>query len=585
MYIMYEAGKTNPSSISKRLITENREALMEQFETRFKQVDVLPMVKYFMDQLDLFNLFSKYVPAAAGSLAEHAQSLCILVANIICDNKPLYKVQEWLRQYSDGLVTEPIEPGFFNDDRLARALTALFRSDRHSLMTEVTGNAILVHRLLTEEIHNDSTSVTFIGKYDTPDPQAVKLKHGHNKDFRPDCKQVVFGLNITADGHVPLSYQLFDGNTTDDVTHIPNWNGLRKLLGKEDFIYIADCKMKTEKNLKHIAGNGGLFITIVPKNHKEYIRFIKYLKKNEVPWEDAFSIENSRKKGEFNVYRTYEAELTKEGFRVIFVHSSSKQKEDEDRRQKKIDKAIEQLENLSPKLNAYHLKTKKEIKSAVDKIIKDVKGFVDVRIVTDRRQIKVKVSPGRPSLQSIYKNKWEFTHRIEWQLNEAALAEELRTDGIFPLITNTQLEASEVLRKYKNQPFLEKRMYTKKSILEVAPVFIKKEHRIEAMLFLYFLALMIVSLIERKIRMNMAAEEIDKLPILPQGMNTKKPTWNNIRYFYRNVHFSQIIRDGACIQSMVQGIGAMHEKINRLLEIPEAVYKCLQDGWWQFNVT
>ncbi|BBO86159.1 hypothetical protein DSCO28_67250 [Desulfosarcina ovata subsp. sediminis] len=225
---------------------------MEQFETRFKQVDVLPMVKYFMDQLDLFNLFSKYVPASEGSLAEHAQSLCILIANIICDNKPLYKVQEWLCQYTDGLVTEPVEPSFFNDDRLARALSALFHADRHTLMTEASCNAISVHQLLTEEIHNDSTSVTFIGKYETPDPEAVKLKHGHNKDFRPDCKQVVFGLNITADGHVPLSYQLFDGNTTDDVTHIPNWNGLRTLLGKEDFIYIADCKLKTEFTTVHI---------------------------------------------------------------------------------------------------------------------------------------------------------------------------------------------------------------------------------------------------------------------------------------------------------------------------------------------
>ncbi|BBO83479.1 IS4 family transposase [Desulfosarcina ovata subsp. sediminis] len=558
---------------------------MEQFETRFKQVDVLPMVKYFMDQLDLFNLFSKYVPASEGSLAEHAQSLCILIANIICDNKPLYKVQEWLCQYTDGLVTEPVEPSFFNDDRLARALSALFHADRHTLMTEASCNAISVHQLLTEEIHNDSTSVTFIGKYETPDPEAVKLKHGHNKDFRPDCKQVVFGLNITADGHVPLSYQLFDGNTTDDVTHIPNWNGLRTLLGKEDFIYIADCKLKTEKNLTHIADEGGLFITIVPKNHKEYIQFIKYLKKNEVPWEDAFSVENSRKKGVFNVYRTYEAERTKEGFRVIFVHSSTKQKEDEARRQKKIDKAIEQLESLSPKLNAYHLKTKKEIKAAIDKIVKDVKEFIDVRIATDRRQIKVKVSPGRPSLKSVYKNKWEFTHRIEWKLIEQGLIEASRIDGIFPLITNTQLEASEVLGKYKNQPFLEKRMYTKKSILEVAPVFIKKEHRIEAMLFLYFIALMIVSLIERKIRMNMTAEEIDKLPILPQGMNTKKPTWNNIRYFYRNVHFSQIIRNGVCIQSVVKGIGDMHKLINRLLEIPEAIYSYLQDGWWQFKAT
>jgi hypothetical protein len=60
---------------------------MEQFEARFKQVDVLPMVKYFMDQLNLLNLFKKYVPASAGSIAEHAESLCILVANIICDNE------------------------------------------------------------------------------------------------------------------------------------------------------------------------------------------------------------------------------------------------------------------------------------------------------------------------------------------------------------------------------------------------------------------------------------------------------------------------------------------------------------------
>ena len=40
-------------------------------------------------------------------------------------------------------------------------------------------------------------------------------------------------------------------------------------------------------------------------------------------------------------------------------------------------------------------------------------------------------------------------------------------------------------------------MYTKKTVLEVDPVFLKKESRIEAILFLYFVALMIVSLIVR----------------------------------------------------------------------------------------
>ena len=86
---------------------------MTQFEARFKQVDVLPMVKHYMDELDLLNLFTKYVPATAGSLADHAESLCILTANIICDNKPLYKVQEWLSRYSDGLGGEPVEAESF----------------------------------------------------------------------------------------------------------------------------------------------------------------------------------------------------------------------------------------------------------------------------------------------------------------------------------------------------------------------------------------------------------------------------------------------------------------------------------------
>jgi transposase len=559
---------------------------VEQFETRFKLVDVFPMVKHYMDELKLFNLFTKYVPAAAGSLADHAESLCILTANIICDNKPLYKVQEWLSKYSDDLGGDPVEAGLFNDDRLARALSALFDSDRHSMMTEVSGNAIAVHKLLTDEIHNDSTSVTFIGKYVTPDPEAVKLKHGHNKDFRPDCKQIVFGLNITADGHVPLSYKLFDGNTTDDVTHIPNWNALRTLLGKEDFIYVADCKLCSKKNLIYIAQNGGFFITIVPKDRKEEKQFLKHLKKNEVEWKDAFEIESSRKKGRINTYKTFEPKRTRNGFRIIFVHSSSKQEDDEGRRRGKIDKAIARLEELSPKLNAYHLKTKKEIKAAVKGICKSVKGLIDVKIVTERKQVRVKVSPGRPSLtKSVYKNKWAFTHSIQWKLNEQALAEASKTDGVFPLITNTVLEAGAVLRKYKDQPFLEKRMYTKKTVLGVAPVFLKKEKRIEAMLFLYFVALMIVSLIERKIRMNMARENIEKLPILPQGMNSKKPTWNNIRYFFRNVHYSEIIRNGTCIQAMVKGFSGLHEQINWLLEVPDAVYKSLRGSWWQFKGT
>ena len=110
---------------------------------------------------------------------------------------------------------------------------------------------------------------------------------------------------------------------------------------------------------------------------------------------------------------------------------------------------------------------------------------------------------------------------------------------------------------YKKQPFLEKRFYTKKSVLEVAPVFLKKNQRIEAMMFLYFIALMIVSLIERNIRRQMVEEQIEKLPILPARMKTKTPTWNNTRYFFRNVHLALITKDERILRSTVKCNGQL----------------------------
>ena len=116
-------------------------------------------------------------------------------------------------------------------------------------------------------------------------------------------------------------------------------------MGKENFIYVADCKLCSQKNLDHIAQNGGLFITIVPKDRKEVKRFYQHLKENDVEWEHAFDVESSRKKGKLNVFKTHEAEPTKKGYRIIFVRSSAKQEDDAKKRQKKIDKAVVQLKN------------------------------------------------------------------------------------------------------------------------------------------------------------------------------------------------------------------------------------------------
>ncbi len=71
-------------------------------DTKLKQVDVLPMVKYYMTQLGLHDLFDKHVPNKKGFEIKPSQVLCMMIMNIVVAAKPLYKVDEWLLDYLDG---------------------------------------------------------------------------------------------------------------------------------------------------------------------------------------------------------------------------------------------------------------------------------------------------------------------------------------------------------------------------------------------------------------------------------------------------------------------------------------------------
>ena len=380
-----------------------------------------------------------------------------------------------------------------------------------------------------------------------------------------------------------MSFELFDGNRTDDTTHVPNWNALREFLGESDFIYIADCKLCSQKNLDHIHEHGGIFITIVPKNRSEVKQFYEFLKTNSIKWQYAYETPNSRKKSETIVYQTFEGEPSKKGYRIIWVHSSAKEKQDKSRRDNRITKADLQLTELAPRLNQYNLKTKEQIQKAIKKAIKGASDLFQIQLIEDKQIVQRQIGPGKPGPNTQYREEENISYRLEWELDQKAIKDLASRDGIFPLITNGHMDAAEVLKAYKNQPYLEKRMYTAKSILKVAPVFLKKTERIEAMTFLYFIALMIVSLMERNIRKNMAEQGVEKLPILPNGMNTKKPTWNNLNYFFRNVHLSLIEKQGSIIQTTLKGVTALHETVLKLLGVSTSAYSTIKDRWWLFN--
>jgi len=298
---------------------------MTKLDPIIKKLDILPIVQHYTSELGLYELFEEHIPNTNGCDINPSQVLCVMIMNIVAAAKPLYKVDDWLLDYVDGQSEQADNSGKYNDDRLGRTLDKLFEADRNVLMSKAAVAAIKVHELQTERIHNDSTTVSFAGAYSSQNSDAVKITYGHNKDHRPDYKQIVFGLNITEDGHVPLTYQLFDGNQADVTTHIPNWNGLREFLEKEDFVYVADSKLCSVDNLHHIDVNEGTFITLVPKNRNETKDFYDRLRQGEeINWEEAYSHQHSRKKDKLVRYSTYDEATTWEGYRIVWVHSRVK---------------------------------------------------------------------------------------------------------------------------------------------------------------------------------------------------------------------------------------------------------------------
>ena len=68
-----------------------------------KQIDVLPMVKHYITELKLYEIFDKLMPQKSNEDIAPAQVLCM---NIICASRPLYRFSEWLAVYLDSNQTD-----------------------------------------------------------------------------------------------------------------------------------------------------------------------------------------------------------------------------------------------------------------------------------------------------------------------------------------------------------------------------------------------------------------------------------------------------------------------------------------------
>lgn len=250
------------------------------------RIEAMPVINRYIENCDLYGIFDWFVPSTAGTKIPSAKVLLFVLRNIMLAAFPLYKIPEWARNYpSELLGMTPEQMDALNDDRIGRDLERLFLTDRSTMTTVIALWVIKQYEIEMASCHNDSTTVSFCGAYKRKakfKKEPVALRRGFNKDHRPDLKQLIFNLVVSGDGAVPIHYRLHDGNVTDDTTHPETWDTLRNLVGHTDFIYVADSKLCTVKNMTHIDGQEGKFITVLPKTRKEYTEFVQWVQEHPI---------------------------------------------------------------------------------------------------------------------------------------------------------------------------------------------------------------------------------------------------------------------------------------------------------------
>ncbi len=540
-----------------------------------------PLIQHFLDRLGIVRILDKHIHSNREGVLTHGTSIGILIHNVLVSRDPLYRLNEWLDPVEPAaLGISPEQKQAFNDDRVARALDQLAEYGGRGVFFQLALRSIKLYNLETGRIHHDTTSVSFTGQY-TESKQDPRITHGHSKQHRPDLKQLVFGLNVTADGAVPLSHGVYSGNRSDDTIHRDNFDGLRALLGRDDFIYVADSKLCTKDNLVHIDEHGGRFVTVLPKTRKEDRAFRERLRKKGGRWRlvlGSDACDGDLEQG--GCYWTSPgAGKTEEGFRLIWMRSSTKIRLDRENRQKHLDRAKTELSDLAGRINKRDLKTKKQILSAARQILTThgCRDLLRVSLVPSVITTYHCTRPGRPRPGDPKRRVSTTVYDLRVTEDAVRLRQERNTDGVFPLVTNVppkEATVLDVLQMYRYQPHLERRFENLKSEYAVAPVYLKTPTRVVGLLHVYFLALMVAALLEREIRRRMAGEGIEALPIYPEERECRAPSCPRILEVFQQVSWYKHVRP-TDVTTFPVSLTDTQREVLRLLGVPQVTYEAL----------
>jgi transposase len=294
----------------------------------------------------------------------------------------------------------------------------------------------------------DLTSTYF--EIDPPLGEGSKRRYGYSRDRRPDCVQVVIALVITPQGF-PLAYEVLPGNTSDKTTLKDFLARIERAYGKARRIWLMDRGIPTEETLEQMRTSDPPVQYVVGTPKGRLTKLEKALL--EKRWQQA---------------RPDVRVKLLEQDRELYVFAESRDRVAKERamRRRRLRWLLQRLQQLS----AMCASGKLSREALLMKL-----GAAQNTSPAAWRLVIVEVSEQGTS----------FTFR----LNRQKLRQVRRREGRYLLRTNlTQTDPAKLWEYYLQLVAVEEAFKTLKGDLAVRPIFHQKDLRIEAHIFVAFLA-------------------------------------------------------------------------------------------------
>lgn len=451
------------------------------------QIGVLPVVYPLVESLRLREIVNQLRGTRAdidlGRVTE------VVLLNRLLAPQPLCWVQRWasetvLPEYLDTPVNK------LYDNRLGRALDAL-----HPMLGEIWARvaieAVSRYQVDLSIVHWDITSFFFEGAYTTSE----LLRRGYSRDNRSDAKQVNLGIDVSHHEEIPFLYWLWPGNRTDDKTAVPHLKALKAFLVRPELaeqqvrpLVVSDCKMITPEAV--LACHDHHLFYLGPVEQDDEVRALIRSVSDEELGRHELDYRPQRQSPESEPFIPYQGVLRSINFQVdqrvvtdraLILWSAGKARLDSHKGKSELKRLLNGLARMQGWMGKRCYTNRDYIVRCLHSVQRGnpAQGWVDVTLTT--------AEDGRLGLH--------------FHINPEKLAAAQALEGKYVLATNAEhLSTSDMLRLYKGQDKVEKANRTLKGPLQVRPVFLRTDERIEGLVLCTMLALLVRAILALQCR-------------------------------------------------------------------------------------